>query len=114
MKRATAVIACLAVACAVLIWHARLGPDFWPPDRSFVGPNLVAALVQSTIILIAAVLLWPPTRRRIHAFADRKLDGLHSKIDALHDRHDQHTDHLDRIGKSIRELHDKIDQLDGK
>lgn len=37
------------------------------------------------------VLLWPPTRRRLHRFINRKLDRPHAKVDALAVRHDEHT-----------------------
>lgn len=90
-----------------LDWH-RFVADFWPIDRSFVGPNLVASVVQFDILVICGVLLWPPTRARIHAFADRKLGNLHDKIEgriaALHERVDEQ--HEERM-KQTQALHDE-------
>src|SRR5208283_2709250 len=89
----------------------RLKADFLPPDRSFVGPNLVAAIVQAAVVFTFAVLLWPPWRRRLHRFVDRKLAPLHRGVDGLHARHDTHHEHLDRITASLEEAHRKLDEL---
>jgi hypothetical protein len=108
-QKLTALGLALLIAGLVVAFWGRLGADFLPPDRSTVGPNLVAAFVQGVVVFIAVVLLWPPTRRRIHNFVDQKLVGVHSRLDALHARHDEHAKHLDRIGRSLRDLHEKID-----
>jgi F0F1-type ATP synthase membrane subunit b/b' len=61
-------------------------------------------VVQWAIILIVAALVWPPTRRRIHRFVDRKAESIHTKLDALHNRHDEHD-------ASLKELHRKLDHV---
>jgi hypothetical protein len=116
-------VGCAAAAVvAVIVFHDRIGADFWPPDSSRVGPNLVAAVVQAMIVTVVLALLYPPFRRAIHRFFDHKLDGIHSKLDALHQshkdlhgkldglhaRHDQHEqnhadmmDRLDRLEKRL-------------
>lgn len=73
---ALAVAAALA-AVIVLVW-GRLGFDFWPLDRSPIGPNLVASVITWAAAIVVGVLIWPPTRRRLHRFMDRKLVLLHS------------------------------------
>lgn len=42
--------------------------------------NLVAGFVQVGLAALAASLLWPPLRRRIHSFADTKLAVLHAHV----------------------------------
>jgi len=98
----------LAVATATTVgfgW-SRIGPDLWPPDRSFVGPNLVAAAVQWAVLFVIAVLVWPPTRRRIHRFADRKLGEIHTRLDAHEALHAEHAAKLDRILEHLGDHHD--------
>ena len=68
------------VAIIVLSW-SRLGGDFWPPDRSFVGPNLVASVITWAAILIGATLLYPPTRRLVERFFEHKFREVHEKIE---------------------------------
>lgn len=120
----------LAVTTAVLllVFRKRLGADFWPLDASRVGPNLIASLVQWALVFVAAILIWPPWRRRLHRFVDAKIAplherlarlhadhrALHDKADRLHARHVEHTEHLDRIGRSLAELHEKLDSLKGE
>jgi len=92
-KRIALVVGIAAVVGIAVGW-SRFVADFWPPDRSFVGPNLVASVVQWAIVLIVAALLWPPTRRRIHAFVDKKAAALH-----------------EAECKDREELHRKLDHL---
>ncbi len=104
------------VACLVIFWN-RLGKDFWPPDRSFVGPNLLASVVQWVVIFVIVILLWPPTRRRIHRFVDRKVETLRSHIDArhreLHERLDVIEAHHHAHHDNLARLHRKLDVLLG-
>jgi hypothetical protein len=67
----------IAIILLLVFEWGRVRADFWPLDSSRVGPNLVASVVQWAIILVVVVLLWPPTRRRIHQFTDKKLRDLH-------------------------------------
>jgi hypothetical protein len=73
----------LLVAASV-VFHSRLTADMWPPDASRIAPNLVASVLQAAIVFPFLVLLWPPTRRRLHRFADLKLRSVHDKLDARH------------------------------
>lgn len=57
----------------------RLGRDFWPPDNSPIGPNLVASLLQWLVVALVATLIYPPLRRWI----ERELDHVHTKLDHL-------------------------------
>lgn len=95
------------VLFVALDWH-RFVADFYPIDRSNVGPNLAASVVQYTILAITLVLVWPPTRRRIHRFVDAKVGDVRNHIDGhvrvLHDRHDGHADEL-------AELRHRLDHL---
>jgi hypothetical protein len=96
-------IAALVVGCLIVFRH-RLGADFVPLDASRVGPNLIASALTWAALFVLAVLLWPPWRRRLHRFVDRKIAPLHAKVDALHARHDEHA-------ASLALLHEKLDRL---
>lgn len=100
-RRVAAGIVALATLALLAAFHDRLAADFIPPDRSYVGPNLVAAVVQAIVVLIAVVLLWPPIARAAHRFADAKLAPLHA-------RHEQHAHELAQIRASIAELRKTI------
>ena len=102
------------VICCVAIFRHRLGADFIPLDGSRVGPNLIASALSWAALFVLAVLLWPPWRARLHRLIDSKLAPLHSKVDALHARHDSHAEHLDRLGRSLSDLHSKLDSLTDK
>ena len=73
-----------AVLAAAVIWRSRLAADFWPLDASRVGPNLVASLIQAALVFIAAVLVWPPARRRLERYVKTHADAVHEKLDRLH------------------------------
>lgn len=88
---------------AVLYWH-RFLEDFWPFDRSFVGPNLVAAVVQYSVLATLAVFLYPPWRRAAHRFVDRKLEPVHEHLTAIRAHHE--------TAKAERdEIHRKLDHI---
>ena len=98
------VLLLLAVSWIVFDW-ARFKADFWPPDRSFIGPNLVASIVQACFLLIVLALIYPPTRHwieraieshardlkdhvqedneRVHAALQEKLQTLHDCLDHI-------------------------------
>jgi type III secretory pathway component EscR len=88
-RKILAAVVAVAVVVLVVLTRNRLGADFVPPDRSFVGPNLVASVLCWAIVLISAYLLWPPTRRRLHRFVDGKLEKTHAHLEELvaHARH---------------------------
>ena len=80
-----ALLALVVMAGGSILWHNRLSADFYPPDRSYVGPNLVASVVQWAIIALVAYLVYPPLRKAVdkwmkdharHANAE-----LHEKLD---------------------------------
>jgi cyanate permease len=101
-KLAALVVAALVIAC-VVVFRGHLGADFVPLDASRVGPNLIASMIVWAILFVLAVLLWPPTRRRMHRFIDAKIAPLHA-------RHDEHVKHLERLGRSLAALHEKLDK----
>ena len=109
-------VALLAAAVVGIVfgWH-RVLSDAWPPDRSFVGPNLVASVVQWAIIFLVAALIWPPTRRRMHRFVDKKLAKVHEKIDANHLEAQLHrkrvAQHLQAAEQDREALHGKLDAI---
>lgn len=85
-----------------LSFFNRLGADFWPLDRSFVGPNLVADVVHWIIIGTVLYLVWPRFHRTVDAWVRRHLHNHHLLHVAPH--HDAVTD-------TLVELHQKLDHL---
>ena len=55
----------------------RLVLDFWPPDSSRVGPNLLASIIQWLVVVFIAVVIYPPLRK----WVERELDHIHTKLD---------------------------------
>jgi hypothetical protein len=95
-KVAAGAVALLLLACAIAFRH-RLGVDFWPLDASRVGPNLIASALTWAFLLVAAVLLYPPTRRRLHRFIDQKLAPIHSHLHAQREHNEWVARHVARI-----------------
>ena len=110
-QKIAAVVYVLVAAALLIAFRSRLGADFNPPDASRVAPNILAEILTVLVMTPVGVLLWPPTRRRLHRFADRKLGGLHSKLDLLHARHDVHAGQLAELRRSLEELHAKHDAV---
>lgn len=64
-----------------------------------VGQNLTAGVIVFCLGWVwSRTKFWP-------------LHALHAKLDALHERHDEHTEHLTKVGRSLAELHEKVDRL---
>lgn len=98
-----ALIAVAAWVYFIAFHWSRFLADFWPLDASRIAPNVVASIVQWTVIIVFAALLWPPTRKALHRYitghvADLKshitsenakihdrIDHTHARIDAIHE-----------------------------
>lgn len=108
-QKLVALTVAAAIAIVVAAWHGRLAADFWPPDASRIAPNIIASVVQWAVILLVLALVWPPTRRRIHQFADRKLAPIHDHLTAIRANHLEHMaairTHHDDHAASLDELH---------
>ena len=61
--------------------RSRVIGDFFPVDRSYVGPNIVASIVQAIFVFAVMAVLYPPLRHWI----ERELDHVHTKLDHLID-----------------------------
>lgn len=105
-KRVMLALVAVVFVLVVVFW-SRIGHDFWPPDRSFVGPNLLAAAVQALIVGLVVVLIWPPTRRRLHRFMDRKLEAVHTKLDdhitAVREHQQRQHEHNEWVARHVAE-----------
>ena len=84
----TALAFVVATFLVVVVFRGRLSADFYPLDASRVAPNILASLIQYAVILIAAALIWPPTRRRLHRFVDAKLAPVHEHLAVLRQHHE--------------------------
>ena len=86
-----AAVAYVLIAVGLLVaFRNRLHADFWPLDASRVSPNILATAVQVIIATPVAVLLWPPTRRRIHRFVIRHTAPLHEQFERMHEQRERH------------------------
>ena len=91
-------ILAVVLVCLSLFWHARVVSDLWPLDRSPVGPNLVASVIQWAIVLIAASLLYPPLRKAIDRWLTRRLGEVHQEIhEHMHQANQELHDHLHHL-----------------
>ena len=79
-------------------FHARVIHDFWPVDRSYIGPNIVATIVTYIFIALVLTLLYPPFRKMMRriitghkdemkAHAEAGWKEIHDKLDAQHEEH---------------------------
>jgi len=72
----------------VVDW-TRFVSDFWPIDKSTVGPNLLASVVQYAIILIIVALLYPPIRDRVKRYIEHHVDSIKehasAEVDVVHE-----------------------------
>lgn len=104
-QKIAAIIYVVAAAVLFIVFRSRLGADFWPLDASRIAPNILATLIQIAAVTPVAVLLWPPTRRRIHRFIEKHTAPIHAKIDAVKKLHEQHhTDHLAALAETQKRL----------
>lgn len=74
----------VVVAVCVWVFRDRLHADFVPLDGSRVAPNILATVVQIVAYTPLAVLVWPPTRRRIHRWMASHTAPLHDHLEEVH------------------------------
>ena len=110
-QKVVAVLYVLALVAEVVVFRSRLSADFIPLDSSHVAPNILAEIIAIEVVTPFAALLWPPTRRRIHRFADKKLHAIHDKLDEHASHHEAHAQAFDEIRASLKDLHRKHDEL---
>ena len=86
-------IVIVAILCGVAVWsildpnvYHRLRDDFWPVDRSFVGPNLLASIVQWALIAAIVSVVYPPIRHAIAHFIERHVDSIKGHISLEHQK----------------------------
>lgn len=87
-QKLTAAGVLVGIVAILVIFHGRIHDDLWPLDASRVAPNILASLIQWAALFLAAVLIWPPTRRRLHRFVDRKLAPVHAHLTHLRHHHE--------------------------
>ncbi len=100
-KLVAALAGLVCIACIIIFWN-RFSADFWPPDRSFVGPNILASVVSFIAMFIVTVLVYPPSRRASHRFVDAKIQSLKDHITHHHKRQDEHNEW---VARHLRKLH---------
>ena len=106
-QRVTAVGYVLVVAVCIWAFRDRLSADFWPFDDARVAPNILATIIQIVAYTPLAVLVWPPTRRRIHTFVTRHTAPLHARMDELEKQAERH--HKAHMAK-LDAVHDHLKQ----
>lgn len=104
-QRAAAVVYVVVIVLAAISFRDRLHADFWPVDGSRVAPNILATVLQILAATPFVVLLWPPTRRRIHRFVSRHTAPLHARLAAAEARAEHlHVEHLAAHTETQRRL----------
>jgi uncharacterized membrane-anchored protein YitT (DUF2179 family) len=80
-------------------WFAlRLQSDFWPVDKSTVGPNILASAIQAIIVVTVMALCYPPFRKALDKAATKhkneikqhltdELSEVHAKMDHIIKNH---------------------------
>jgi hypothetical protein len=110
-QKVLAALYMLIVIGLVVLFRSHLHADFIPIDHSNIAPNILASVIIVIATTPVVVLIWPPTRRRIHRFIDRKLGGLHTKLDSLHAKHDQLLKSHDELKASHHAMHEMLKDL---
>lgn len=95
-------LAFLAALIYFMVFHwSRFLSDFWPIDKSTVGPNLFASLIQYALILITIALLYPPLRKAAERWAERHVQSIKDHVSdenkKIHVRLDKHEDMVQAI-----------------
>lgn len=107
-QKVAALLYVVVSAGMLVAFRSRLHADLWPVDDSRVAPNILATCVQIALATPVVVLLWPPTRRRVHRFVSRhteplraqlaaarqQRERLHSEALAAHEETQRHLRHL--------------------
>jgi hypothetical protein len=88
----------LILVAAAIIWRNRLGGDFWPIDRSYVGPNLLASGICVSVAFFWGVQIGRLREKRLHA----RLDTQDASLAHAHDVLKAHTDALEKHDLSHR------------
>jgi len=104
-QKTTAAVYVVVIVLLAAVFRDRLHADFWPVDKSRVAPNILATILQILAATPFLVLLWPPTRRRIHRFVTSHTAPLHAqllKAEAQRDR--LHKEHLAAHAETQRRL----------
>jgi hypothetical protein len=70
-------------------------------------------VIAIAIGFVLASLLWPPLRRRIHAFADRKLAPLHDHLTAIRKSHADLAQSHKNLNARLDALHAHIEKATG-
>ena len=99
-QKVTAAGYVVVVAVCLWVFRDRLSADFWPFDNARVAPNILATIVQIVAYTPLAVLVWPPTRKRIHRYLTRHTAPLHEEFAEVHRK----LDHVIRHSSEIPEL----------
>jgi len=92
-----------AVLWVIFDWP-RFVSDFYPPDKSSVGPNLLASLVQAVFILIVLALIYPPTRHWIERAIESHAHELKSHV----------KEEMAEVHAKMADLHDCLDRVDAR
>jgi len=104
----------LSLFVGVGVWaifdHAvalRLKDDFYPFDRSFVGPNILAAIVQGMIVTLVVSALYPPIRHAIEKWVKKHKDEVMAHVSSENKFLHEKLDHVIKHHPDIPEFKGK-------
>lgn len=105
-----AVVVLVGAGAYFIAFHTdRFLADFWPLDASRVAPNVLAALVQWTILGFLAYLVYPPFHRAVERYTQRHVDDLKAHVTAEHAKLHERIDHTHA---RLDALHNRLDGLE--
>ena len=78
------VLIALTISAVLVPWIAhRLHQDFYPPDQSYVGPNLLAGLIQDAVVLVVLACFWKPLKSRLARVLHKVNEPIHAKLNHI-------------------------------
>ena len=75
--------------------------------------TLTVITLLATVLLIA-VLLWPPTRRRMHRMVDEKLAPIHEHLVIIRRQHEEAQAHREKTVQALARFHEHLGITDKK
>jgi hypothetical protein len=82
-----------------------LRTEYWPAHQPWYQGAIWGNLFVVPIAAFLGVLIWPPTRKRIRAFVDRRLAPIHTHlVEAREARERMHAEHMAEHAETQRHL----------
>ena len=85
--------------------------EYWPAHQPWYDGAVYGNLFVVPVAFVLGALIWPPTRKRIRGFVDRRLAPIHAHLtDAKETRERMHREALAAHDETQRHLKHIIDK----